>query len=71
MPHIDVEAAAQEICRLANDPEARKAMRRAVERVGRSAYNAEIYARQIDMWGREAAASCVSWQPAGATSNNT
>ena len=57
VPHLDVEAAAQEICRLANDPELRKAMARAVQRVGRRAFNGENYATQIDAWGREAAAA--------------
>jgi glycosyltransferase involved in cell wall biosynthesis len=57
VPHLDVEAAAREICRVANDPDLRKAMARAVERVGRSAFNSEKYATQIDAWGREAAAA--------------
>ena len=57
VPHLDVEAAAREICRLAKDPELYKALARAVERVGRSAFNGERYAAQIDAWGREAAAA--------------
>ena len=57
VPHLDTEAAAQEICRLANAPELRKAVGRAVQRVGRSAFNAEAYVTQIDTWGREAAAA--------------
>jgi glycosyltransferase involved in cell wall biosynthesis len=57
VPHLDVAAAAQEICRLAEDPELRKSIGRAVERVGRSAYNEENYATQIDAWGCESAAA--------------
>jgi glycosyltransferase involved in cell wall biosynthesis len=57
VPHLDVEAAAQEICRLAKDPELRKSIGRNVERVGRGAYNAETYATQIDAWGCESAAA--------------
>ncbi len=57
VPHLDAEAAAGEICRLANNPELHKAICRAVERVGRRAFNGENYATQIDAWGRGAAAA--------------
>ena len=57
VPHLDTEAAAREICRLANDPEARKALSQAVARVARSAFNGEVYATQIDAWGMDAAAA--------------
>ncbi|MCX5493264.1 methyltransferase domain-containing protein [Kaistia dalseonensis] len=57
VPHLDVEAAAQAICQLATDPALLQTMRRAVQRVGRSAFNGEVYATKIDTWGREAAAA--------------
>ncbi|MGO9427736.1 rhamnan synthesis F family protein, partial [Rhodoblastus sp.] len=60
VPHLDVEAAAREICRLVKDTELRKSIGRAVERVGRSAYDAENYAAQIDAWGCESAAALSS-----------
>jgi glycosyltransferase involved in cell wall biosynthesis/SAM-dependent methyltransferase len=57
LPHLDVEAAAREICRLANDPALLKSIGQAVARVGLQAYDETLYAARIDAWGREAAAA--------------
>jgi glycosyltransferase involved in cell wall biosynthesis/SAM-dependent methyltransferase len=57
VPYLDVEAAAQEVCRLANDPALRKRTSRAVSRVARCSFNAETYVAHVDAWGREAAAA--------------
>jgi hypothetical protein len=57
VPHLDVHAAAEVICRLAGDPAALAAMKRATERVGNAAYDMGAYIRQVDDWGLAAAAA--------------
>ena len=57
VPHLDAYAAAEVICRLARDPVALVAMRKATARVGRAAYDMEAYVDQIDRWGQAAAAA--------------
>ena len=57
VPHLDVHAAAELICRLAGDPAAFAAMKRATERVGNAAYDMGAYISQVDDWGRAAAAA--------------
>ncbi|MFC4165745.1 rhamnan synthesis F family protein [Teichococcus aestuarii] len=55
VPHLDAHAAAQALCRLAEDPALRAASREQVARVGARAYDMDAYVRQIDAWGRAAA----------------
>jgi glycosyltransferase involved in cell wall biosynthesis len=57
VPHLDVHAAAEAICRLARDRAAMAAMRTATARVGAAAYDMAAYVRQVDGWGRAAAAA--------------
>ena len=57
VPHLDVHAAAELICRLAGDPAAFAAMKRATERVGNAAYDMGAYISKVDGWGRAAAAA--------------
>ena len=57
VPHMDAHAAAELICRLASDPAAFAAMKRATARVGNAAYDMGAYISQVDDWGRAAAAA--------------
>jgi len=57
VPHLDVHAAAELICRLASEPAAFAAMKRATKRVANAAYDMTAYIRQVDDWGRAAAAA--------------
>lgn len=55
-PYLDAYAAAGIICQLARDPEAHAAMRRAVQRVARQAYDMDAYMARLNQMGRAAAA---------------
>lgn len=57
VPHLDVYAAAAQICQLADERESMAPLQAAVAAVGRQAYDMEAYIARIDDLGRGAAAA--------------
>lgn len=57
VPYLDTYRAAAVICELARDRAALAEMGRASARVGNAAYDMRLYLKQIDKWGRSAAAA--------------
>lgn len=57
VPHLDAHAAAQVICRLADQPNLRETLGREVARIARATFDMADYAEKIDQIGLKAAAS--------------
>jgi glycosyltransferase involved in cell wall biosynthesis len=56
-PHLDSHGAAAILCDLAANPEKTSALRAALARVGRSAYDMTEYVKKIERWGQSSAAA--------------
>jgi glycosyltransferase involved in cell wall biosynthesis len=57
VPHLDSHAAAAILCDLAANPKQTSALRAAIARVGRSAYDMTEYVNKIERWGQSSAAA--------------